>query len=469
MSDKITFLFDGGYQVPGDDGLPLNGGKLHFYVVNSTTPKDTYPTYADALAQTNANANPVVLDAYGRAAVWIRGPIKIVRTTSADVAVGSPIDYFNSADVAVVADAQDATNLVQDGSIESWAGGSPSACTVTPYGTGATLAVASQETADSEHGGSALKVVAAGAGGATFVWGTFFPVSPLMIFMANFMLKSSAVNVKNIIKVNWYDKDQTQLGGGDAYTTIYSEAAANAVAWTRFSCKVAPPATARFAKVAGVLSDPSGTTLNGTVRIDGISVAPDSVDFTPAGALQPYAGSTAPAGWLLCYGQAVSRTTYARLFEAISTTYGVGDGSTTFNIPDLRGRIPVGLDAMGGAAASRLTSAKGHTTTLGSAAGAETHALVHSDVAREIPRHAHVLPNVQGDVNYQPAIGNPATDGAALTRILGYSGTPAAFTGANIWRRITNDSSTPDQELSGAADGHENVQPYLAVNYIVKW
>lgn len=62
----------------------------------------------------------------------------------------------------------------------------------------------------------------------------------------------------------------------------------------------------------------------------------------PTGSLVPYGGSAAPSGWLLCDGTAVSRTTYASLFTVISTTYGSGDGSTTFNLPDLRSRIPLG-------------------------------------------------------------------------------------------------------------------------------
>lgn len=61
------------------------------------------------------------------------------------------------------------------------------------------------------------------------------------------------------------------------------------------------------------------------------------------GLVLPYAGSTAPTGWLVCDGSAISRTTYADLFTLISTTYGVGNGSTTFNIPDLRGRMPIGV------------------------------------------------------------------------------------------------------------------------------
>lgn len=90
------------------------------------------------------------------------------------------------------------------------------------------------------------------------------------------------------------------------------------------------------------------------------------------GELAPFAGSTAPEGSLLCYGQAVSRTDYVGLYTAIGTTYGTGDGSTTFNLPDLRGRSPFGKDDMGGSAASRITSIS--ATALGTSGGAESHA-----------------------------------------------------------------------------------------------
>jgi microcystin-dependent protein len=67
----------------------------------------------------------------------------------------------------------------------------------------------------------------------------------------------------------------------------------------------------------------------------------------PPGAILAYGGASAPSGWLLCDGSAVSRTTYADLFAAIGTAYGTGDGSTTFNLPDLRQRFPLGKAASG--------------------------------------------------------------------------------------------------------------------------
>ena len=68
-------------------------------------------------------------------------------------------------------------------------------------------------------------------------------------------------------------------------------------------------------------------------------------DSVPIGAIQPFGGATTPDNWLLCDGSAVSRTDYSELFDVIGTTYGSGDGSTTFNLPDLKGRVIVGIDS----------------------------------------------------------------------------------------------------------------------------
>src|SRR5690606_38542325 len=95
--------------------------------------------------------------------------------------------------------------------------------------------------------------------------------------------------------------------------------------------------------------------------------------------------ATADVGWFHCNGAAVSRTTYAALFARIGTTYGVGDGSTTFNLPDLRGRVVAGYDA--GAATGRLTSGGAgiNSGVMGAAGGAQTHTLTTA----EMPAHSH--------------------------------------------------------------------------------
>ena|SRR5215469_6133999 len=95
----------------------------------------------------------------------------------------------------------------------------------------------------------------------------------------------------------------------------------------------------------------------------------------PAGVILPYGGTAAPNGeWLMCSGQAVSRATYAALFAAIGTAYGAGDGSTTFNVPNLQGRIPVGQDT-------------GTFATLGAVGGEQTHALNVNEMAT----HTHTI------------------------------------------------------------------------------
>ena len=163
---------------------------------------------------------------------------------------------------------------------------------------------------------------------------------------------------------------------------------------------------------------------------------------SPTGSLQAFAGSAAPTGWLLCDGSAVSRTTYSGLFAVVSTAYGVGDGSTTFGLPDLRGRVPAGKDDMGGTAANRLTAGgSGVTgTTLGASGGAETYTLTTA----QIPAHGHTF-SVTGTVDGGAAVnfGSNYTVGARTS----FSGTTAN---------------------AGGGGAHNNAQPTIITNYIIK-
>jgi microcystin-dependent protein len=175
----------------------------------------------------------------------------------------------------------------------------------------------------------------------------------------------------------------------------------------------------------------------------------------PTGIISPFAGSAAPTGWLLCYGQAISRTTYSALFGVISTTYGVGDGSTTFNVPDLRGRVIAGKDDMGGSAASRLTSAtiSGGALALGKVGGEERHQLTIAELAN----HNHSLT----DPGHHHSL--PQTTGAGSGQAMAISQTPT--TGS----AISGDSATGiTLAATGGDTPHNNVQPTLIGNYIIR-
>lgn len=151
----------------------------------------------------------------------------------------------------------------------------------------------------------------------------------------------------------------------------------------------------------------------------------------PAGVITAFAGSTAPAGWLLCDGSAVSRATHSVLFAAIGTIYGAGNGSTTFNLPDLTARVIVGR------AAGDLDFG-----TLGKTGGAKTHTLTTA----QMPAHSHTQRK------------STSTLGAGG---VAYGVTSPAFPGASD----TSAQSTLD---AGGGQAHNNLQPYLVVNYIIK-
>jgi microcystin-dependent protein len=155
--------------------------------------------------------------------------------------------------------------------------------------------------------------------------------------------------------------------------------------------------------------------------------------LVPTGTVVSYIAGTSPSGWLLCDGTAVSRGVFARLFSVIGTIYGVGDGINTFNLPDMRGRTAIGAGTGAGLTAR----------TLGQTGGAETHTLS----VTEIPSHTHSYVDTY-------RTGNQSTD-----NVFG------SETAAN--ETTINESKTTG--ATGGGGAHNNMQPFVVLNYIIKY
>ena len=148
----------------------------------------------------------------------------------------------------------------------------------------------------------------------------------------------------------------------------------------------------------------------------------------PAGSILDYGGLTAPTGYLLCDGAAVSRSTYSALFTAIAERFGAGDGSSTFNVPNFNRRVAVGAGGTG-------------TTTLGALVGSRGGAEDHTLTIMQIPPHAHRL---------------------GEERLASNSGTEPTARGG------TDYTSSLSTDHTGGGQAHNNIQPSLVVNKIIK-
>jgi microcystin-dependent protein len=179
----------------------------------------------------------------------------------------------------------------------------------------------------------------------------------------------------------------------------------------------------------------------------------------PLGGMLDYIGSTAPnAAFVLPIGQAISRTTYATLFSLISTTYGTGDGSTTFNVPDLTGRVT----AMKEASATRLTSTYfvGDSTALGAVGGGESKTLITANLPAYTPAGTNSTSSVTFGT-FKVAFNNSST--AATSG----GGQPTGTSLGNV-------TGTADaQTFTGTAQGgtstpFRTVQPTIVLNKILR-
>jgi len=174
------------------------------------------------------------------------------------------------------------------------------------------------------------------------------------------------------------------------------------------------------------LAKPAHGDINWHIPINGNF---DTIDTTmkdnanricPTGSILMYGAATAPTGWLLCDGSAVSRTTYADLFAIIGTTFGVGNGSTTFNLPDLRDRFVVGA---------------GTSYNINDTGGEATHVLTID----EMPSHSHSIHSVVGGAVNDRALSNE-------------DGIQSSNTTSSV----------------GGGQPHNNLPPYIGLTFIIK-
>jgi len=218
-----------------------------------------------------------------------------------------------------------------------------------------------------------------------------------------------------------------------AFPTSVSSFTANTLTATSISTSVLDVTQVSATAIHATSVSAVSGRFSGTVSASAFA----GLGIIPTGMISPYAGGSAPTGFLLCFGQAVSRSTFSDLFAVVSATYGAGDGSSTFNVPDLRGRVVAGQDDMGGTAVSILTSAAVggiNGSALGNTGGSQTHQLSVGELAS----HKHTF------ISRATAAEGGGTQGGA-------SGTFSS-----------------DTENAGGDAPHNNVQPTFILNYIIK-
>lgn len=169
------------------------------------------------------------------------------------------------------------------------------------------------------------------------------------------------------------------------------------------------------------------------------------------GEIKMYSGTTAPKGWMFCDGAAISRTTYAKLFDVIGTKYGAGDGSTTFALPNLQGRVPIGVSS---------------SHALASTGGAETHTLTTA----QIPAHTHGSKSLTGTINLRYGSVTGGVGGIIGNTDTTWSGSHAIVsmtTQSNPKYHNVKVTATHEHTSVGSGSAHNNMQPYLTINYII--
>ena len=185
----------------------------------------------------------------------------------------------------------------------------------------------------------------------------------------------------------------------------------------------------------------------------------DRVDVPP-GSITAYGAATAPTGWLLCDGTAVSRTTYADLFAVVSTTFGTGDGSTTFNLPDFRGRFPIGK------------AASGTGSTLGGTGGTIDHTHTGPSHTHNVTtsNHQHSVPiNTASGADINLNATPPYGAGTSFTKTHGVGLGAVANSSVAGMKSETGGGETVASAAGGTGTSGTGNPPFQAVTFIMKY
>ena len=205
------------------------------------------------------------------------------------------------------------------------------------------------------------------------------------------------------------------------------------------------------------VADADGVVVNDGGTMKSVPASDFRTYIMPAGSVIPYAGTSAPTGFLFCDGSSVSRSTYADLFAVIGTQYGTPDDGSTFKLPDLRGRVVAGKDDMGGSSANNLTDQSGglNGDTLGDTGGSETHTLTTA----QMPAHTHTFSDTDS-ISVGTRVNPFQNEGANSTN---RGGSGELFSQNSVTVSI---SGTTNSKGSGSA--HNNVQPTIILQYIIR-
>ena len=270
----------------------------------------------------------------------------------------------------------------------------------------------------------------------------------------------------------WDDSTNASWGTPDHVAFMTAATGGTVLAYT----KISPALSAAIAAGDRVFTE------EGDIRMQ-IPIDEEDLEVVPTGMIAPFAGSSAPDGWLLTDGGAYSRTEYANLFAEIGTDYGEGNGSTTFNVPNTTGRFPLGagdgrsLADTGGAATVTLSSDEmpshthngpSHSHTIPS----HSHTIPsHSHSYSAPSSHSHSLTQrtiqVQGGGTSYTVISVGATQAghgssASTTGSAGGGSTGSAGAGS------TGTAGTNSTSAAGDGQAHENMPPFVVFNFMIK-